>query len=108
MSDAPELVSPTALFATLADDPGAYTDAMARYRDYRHVFLGSEEGRRVLHDLLRACRVNCVSVPMAHPIDPMRVAFNDGMRNVGLAVMGTITKEPVGNQPAMTKRKRED
>ncbi len=90
-----EGIDPRTLFDTLAGDPGSYgTDRMQRYREFRRLFLESEEGRRVLHEILRQCGVNKVATAPG-PVDSHRVCFNDGMRNIGLMLIGIITQEPV-------------
>lgn len=100
-------VDPKALFDVLAMDPGAYgKDRMQRYREFRRLFLESEEGLRVLHEILRQCGVNKVATAPG-PVDSHRVCFNDGMRNVGLWLIGTIMQEPVA-QPAQVNRTRDD
>lgn len=105
--EAPEL-SPEAFFAALSGAPAGYGPGydgrLDRYRDFRTLFLGSPQGLRVLHELLRQCGVNRNSVRPG-PIDPHRVAFNEGARNIGLFLIGTINLEPV-EQPARTNTTR--
>jgi hypothetical protein len=52
----------------------------------RHVYratFGTPEGREVLADLMRFCRV---SQPVVVPGDPMLTGFGDGQRRVALRI----------------------
>jgi hypothetical protein len=79
-------------FADLAQShPGrhAYT-AMDRYRDFRAVFLGSDQGKRVLHEILG--RGHVLHAGMS--FDTNRTFFHEGERNVALWIFGTARVEP--------------
>ena len=59
---------------------------MRRNRDYRLAF-GTEEGARVLEDLLRHCHAGEV---IHVPGDPYETAFRDGQRRVALRIVSIL------------------
>lgn len=108
--DAAEVVElePAQLFEALASFPGVYERTaegqMDRYRDYRAVFLGSEQGRRVLHDILANCGLNKATPPVGS-IDPYLTHIRDGRRGAALEIIGAIYKEPAQKQPTTQTRR---
>lgn len=102
MTDEP---TPQAVFDELSKAPTGDYDPMDRYREFRAVFLSTEQGRRVLHELLRRCGVNRTSV-RGQPIDPHRVTFLEGERSIGLWLLGTIAVEPA-QRPTQANSKGE-
>jgi hypothetical protein len=92
---------PEAFLAELAASyPGKYRPK-DRYRDFRRVFLDSEQGRRVLYELLSWGNMFRPSAPMAR-FDPYETMFHDGERNVALKIMSTMHAEP-RERPVGTK-----
>lgn len=69
--------------------PGEYTP-MDRYRDMRQVFLGSDQGKRVLREILAMGHMFQTSFST----DSGTTAFKEGERNMALRVLTAITKEP--------------
>ncbi len=96
---------PEAFFAELsASHPGkGYRNSMDRYRDFRSVFMGSEQGRRVLYEILLWSHIGHASAPRAS-FDPYETMFSDGERNIGIKLMVTMNSEPTPN-PESTKGK---
>jgi hypothetical protein len=87
---------PEALFADLARahaDVG-YGDA-DRYRDFRQVFLGSVQGRKVLYEIFTWANL---FRPVFIPGDPYATHYRDGERNIGLKILATLNAEPVAPQ----------
>lgn len=80
-------------------EPG-YTDEN-RYADFRQLFLGSQQGKRVLHQILTWARL------WATNFDPDgRIhAFKEGERNLGQRIVTAINVEPKP-RPAVQTRKR--
>lgn len=74
-----------------------------RYQDFRNVFMGTEEGKRVLREILSWGRLFNPSV-MSKPIDPYAMALREGERNMALRLMVTVYNEPL-ERPAKTQRK---
>jgi hypothetical protein len=75
---------------------------MDRYRDFRQVFLGSDQGKRVLWELLGFSHL------MRHshsPGDPYTTAFKCGEQNVGHRILFTLNSEPK-EQPAKANSKQ--
>lgn len=94
-----------ALLLRLVPENVASRLPMDRYRDFRKVFLGSEEGRRVLDDILWLGRVNR---PLAVRGDPYSTHTNEGQRYMALKI-AAITHiepppEPVSREPGDDRR----
>ena len=62
-----------------------------KYRDFRTVFLGSDEGRRVLYDILTFGHIYRSSAVRGDPHETYR---REGERNIALKVLTTIHEEP--------------
>lgn len=92
------------LFDTLTSlpRPEVYTDK-DRWHDFRRVFMGSEEGKRVLREILAWGHMFRSSAGRGAPIDPCRLAFHEGERNLALRLLTTVTVEPP-ERPTETKR----
>jgi hypothetical protein len=91
---------PEAFFAELADShPGKKNyKPMDRYRDFRRVFLDTDEGRRVLQEIFSFCG-------MFRPITNLETNgafFHEGERNIALKIMTTMNAEPK-ERPTSTK-----
>jgi hypothetical protein len=76
---------------------------MDRYRDFRKLFLGSDEGKRVLREVLSWGRMFRAPA-LGNPIDSHRMAVAFGERNIALKLMATINIEPTA-QPKPTRKK---
>lgn len=79
-------------FADLAQaHPGrqVYTD-MDRYRDFRSVFLSTDQGKRVLHEILGRGHVLHAGLTF----EPHRLFFNEGERNLALWIFAKARVEP--------------
>lgn len=83
---------PEALFADLARAHAGigYSDA-DRYRDFRQVFLATDQGRRVLYEIFSWANLfRAVFIPG----DPYATHYRDGERNIGLKILATLNAEP--------------
>lgn len=69
-----------------------------RYHDFRRVFTGSEEGKRVFREILSWGKLFRPSV-IGTPIDPYAMAIREGERNIALRLLVTVNKEPPKRQP---------
>ena len=85
--------------------PEGYT-AMDRYRDFRQLFMGSEQGTRVLREILAWGHMFRPGFSAGGPIDPYRLSIHEGERNMALRLLGTINSEPV-TKPAQVNRKKD-
>ena len=65
--------------------------AMDRYRDFREVFLGSDAGRRVLHDILAMGKVFMTSFRKG---DPHLLFAQEGRRSMAVQILKTVREEP--------------
>jgi len=78
---------------------GRYTE-WDRYRDYRRVLLGTQEGRRVLNDILEACGVYRPSHVRGETHETAR---REGRREIGLMILHRMNFEPA-ERPAQAER----
>ena len=94
--------------AVLADYPlpEGYTD-LDRYRDFQKVFLGTDEGRRVLKIILEWGHV-LRRHPRPAPIDPNLMLIAEGERDLALAIFSAITEEPRQKPQQQRVVERED
>ncbi len=90
-------------FGLLASLPSAegYT-AQDKYRDFRRVLLGSDDGKRVLREIL-AWGHQLQPSAVGRPIDGLATHFRDGERNIGIKLLKTLLIEPKEG-PTQTKR----
>ena len=77
---------------------------MDAYRDFRKVFLGTDEGKRVLREILSWGRV-FRSPTFGNPIDPYAMAVTFGERNMALKLLATINHEPRPQATTATRKK---
>ena len=77
---------------------------MDRYREFRRVFLGTDEGKRVLYDILAWCHMGHSSIKPGQVIDPYDVVKQEGERRVGLYISTTLNAEPTA-QPTKQRSK---
>ena len=92
------------IFDTLASLPSSdgYT-TNDLYRDFRLVFFGTDEGKRVLRNILQ---LGCVfSEPeLPNPIDPYALAQSRGRRWLALKILQVAQFEPK-DKPQQTRKK---
>ena len=95
-----------AFFAELAaSHPGkGYKNSMGRYRDFRRVFLDSEQGKRVLYEIMLWSHIGHASASKAN-FNPYETMFLDGERSIGIKIMVTMNAEPKA-RPTSTKEKK--
>jgi len=83
----------------------AYTE-MDRYRDFRAVFLGSDQGKRVLYEILGWGRM-FQSSPLIGKFETNHTFFHEGERNLALRIFHVARVEPT-ERPAMQSKNEED
>jgi len=93
---------PEKFFAELArTHPGRGNYApIDRYRDFRGVFMSTDQGRRVLHEILGWGNMFRSSAHRAD-FDVNRAFYYEGERNVALRLLATLNAEPT-QPPAQT------
>lgn len=74
-----------------------------RYADFRKVFTGTDEGKRVLHEILSWGRMFQPAVN-GKPIDPYAMAIREGERNMALRLLATVYNEPPARPDKTSKR----
>ena len=72
---------------------GSYTP-QEKFQDFRQMFSVSEQGKRVLYEILSHCHIYKSSVNGPPPIDTNAVIFSEGERNVALWLLKIINNEP--------------
>lgn len=73
-----------------------------RYHDFRKVFMGTDEGKRVLSEIVKWAKL--LDAPkLTSPIDPYFLAIREGGHNLVRKLLVTIYKEPP-EQPTQTNR----
>lgn len=94
---------PEAFLAELAAaHPGkSYNKSIDRYRDFRRLFLDSEQGRRVLYEILSWGHVFRCPAAMSN-FDPYETMYHNGEANIAKQLMATMNAEPKA-RPASTK-----
>jgi len=76
-----------------------------RYREFRRVFLDSPEGPRVLAEILSWGRLFRQSIT-ASPVDANLLLIREGQRNMAIALLNTIYKEPQAEKPLTQAKAR--
>tara|TARA_R110000772_G_scaffold36387_1_gene87058 strand:- start:2366 stop:2719 length:354 start_codon:yes stop_codon:yes gene_type:complete len=65
-----------------------------RYRDFSAVFNGTDQGKRVLYEILAWAGIYRPSTPDRGPIDVHRVFEDIGRKKMGLEILAVLNKEP--------------
>ena len=87
--------------------PGRNYNPMDRYSDFRRLFLETEQGRRVLHEILTSpsfCGMYKTPAVKAN-FDPYQMMFFNGQQDIGNRLLAAINVEPK-HQPKSTKEKQ--
>ena len=88
--------------------PGDY-NPVDRYNDFRKVFLETEQGRRVLRQILGwGHLLKSHLVRMSRPIDPYAVLGLEGERNLALRIFSIMLVEPPERQDKQTTKTKEE
>ena len=98
---------PEAMFEELSlayPGKGKYTD-MDRYRDFRQLFMGSVQGKRVLHELYSWGHMFKTSIPGNKQPDRM-IWQNEGERNFALKLLAALNAEPSTEKPVKQKSRK--
>lgn len=77
-----------------------------RFLDFRRVFTGSDEGKRVFVEILSWGHMLRPSV-LASPIDPYLTHMRDGERNIALRLLATVNNEPKEPPKKATRTSKE-
>lgn len=80
-----------ALMAELAAARTAGRTSLDRYREFRKVFLDTDEGKRVLYDILA---LGHLLKPSAVRGDPYETYRREGERNIALQITAIVHVEP--------------
>ena len=78
-----------------------------RYRDFRKVLFGSDEGKRVFHDILGLAKLSApIAPPFPEKIDTHRMMILEGGRELAIEIINIISKEPNMEQPKQQSSRR--
>ena len=83
---------------------GDYQNDSDRYQDFRQLFMGSDQGKRVLYEILSWGKLFRPGV-MGSPIDPYALAIAEGKRHLTLQLLSIVNIEPP-TQPTKTRAKK--
>lgn len=73
---------------------GSNRTKVDRYRDFQKVFLGSEEGKRVLHDILGFAKLSAaIAAPFPEPVDEKRMMILEGGRQLAITIITVLHKQ---------------
>ena len=94
------MIDPFSVLASLPK-PENYTKK-DQYRDFRHVFMQTEDGKRVLR---RIMELGCVfhEPRLVSPVDPLMLAAFRGKRQLALEIFSLTNDEP--SEPPKKQRK---
>ena len=76
-----------------------------RYADFRQVFTGSEQGKRVYRELLVWGKMLSSTVS-GNPIDTNKVIFAEGHRNFVIKLIAAVNIEPPEQPTKATSRRK--
>ncbi len=79
-------------------------DEIDRYNDFRKVFLETDQGRRVLRQVLAWGHLLKSHLVRMHPIDPNAVLSLEGERNLALRIFSVMLVEPPKRQGEQTTK----
>lgn len=91
------------LMETLGAAQVSGRNAMDRYREFRQVFLGSDAGKRVFHDILAMAHVWKSSIQR----DSHQTYAVEGERRLALKIIATVHIEPTAQAAAANKIRQE-
>lgn len=74
-----------------------------RYQDFRQLFTGSDQGKRVLYQILSWGHM-FGNVAAKASFDTNRTFFNNGENNLALKIFGTVQLEPSPKPQQTTKQ----
>lgn len=99
---------PEAFYEELAKSQrGRQQSQMDRYLTFRSVFMSSDEGRRVLFEILSWCHVFKSSAMLAN-LNPKKTLFHEGERNIALKLQAVLRYEPTSTKPEEANRRAPD
>ena len=75
-----------------------------RYADFRQIFMGSDQGKRVYRQLLAWGGLFSTTITSG-TIDPNKMMVSEGMRNFAIKLMAAVTIEPKEKPERATKIK---
>ena len=83
-------------------------DPLDRYNDFRKVFLETEQGRRVLRQVLGWGHLLKSHLIMPRPIDPYAILAAEGERNLALRIFSVMLVEPSERPDKQTTAPKEE
>lgn len=76
-----------------------------QYREFRHLFLGTDVGKRVLYDILAMAKLSARMVsPFPADVDTKRMLVLEGARQLACDILDMLHKEPNMEKPTTQAR----
>lgn len=82
---------------------GPFSKLDSRSSDFKSVFLGTEEGERVLAELYKLCKMNA---QIHVPGDAHSTSFNAGAHRVGQAIQGILAQDEQSIMSVLNQNKK--
>ena len=76
---------------------------MDRYRDFRQIFLSTDQGKRVLREIYRLSKAD-ESSAFKSGYETNETMYREGARGLALAIIDVINVEPTAARPQTTRR----
>ena len=92
------------LLSVLASLPSEKYTPKERYQDFRQLFTGTEQGKRVFAEILSWGHLLQPST-RGTPIDPYLTHIHEGEANIGRRLLVTVMRDPP-EKPVTQTRKR--
>ncbi len=78
-----------------------------RHKEFVNVFMATDEGKRVLYEILGMAKLSARLVPpFPAPIDKDRLLVLEGARQLAADIIDVITITPELNRPTQTNSKK--
>lgn len=86
---------------------GGKRNKLDQYREFRDLFLGTDLGKRVLHDILGMAKLSARMVkPYPAEVDTKRMLLLEGARQLACDILDALHKEPNMEKPTHQARTR--
>lgn len=80
-----------------------------RYAEFNRVFMGSDEGKRVLYEILGLAKLSARLVPpFPAPVDKDRMLIREGARQLAADILDVLKNPHTEEKPTRQNRSRKD
>lgn len=82
-------------------------DKHDRYKEFNLVFMDTDEGKRVLYEILAMAKLSSsIITPFPQEIDTNRMLVLEGKRQLAMDILGVLSKEPNTEKPKEANKRR--